>query len=136
MPLVPILVAVAVMVVWGATPIATRLALDDLQPLFVACLRTVFAGLVAIPLLAGMRQGIPAEQPLARPCSGSRRRSVSSIFPIVYTVGQQRTSALHGVMILAALPIFTGAYAALVSAARRGGPGCSAAPSRSSARSC
>ncbi len=36
------------------------------------------------------------------------------LFPIIYTVGQQRTSALHGVMILAALPIFTGAYAAAV----------------------
>jgi drug/metabolite transporter (DMT)-like permease len=58
--LVPILVAVAVMVVWGGTPIATRLALDDLQPLFVACLRTVFAGLLAIPLLLGMRQGLPS----------------------------------------------------------------------------
>ena len=39
------------------------------------------------------------------------------MFPVVYTIGQQRTSGLHGVMILAALPIFTGLYAA--AAARR-----------------
>jgi len=36
------------------------------------------------------------------------------VFPVVYTVGQERTSGLHGVMILAALPIFTGLYAAAV----------------------
>ena len=52
---VPVAVAMLVMVVWGATPIVTRLALDDLEPLVVACLRTVLAGLVAIPLLAGGR---------------------------------------------------------------------------------
>jgi drug/metabolite transporter (DMT)-like permease len=112
-PLVPIFVAVAVMVVWGATPIATRLALDDLQPLFVACLRTVFAGLLAIPLLAGMRQGIPSSS-RSRTLLGISAAVGFVIFPIVYTIGQERTSALHGVMILAALPVFTGAYAAIV----------------------
>ncbi len=35
-------------------------------------------------------------------------------FPILYSIGQGRTSAMHGGMILAALPIFTGAYAALL----------------------
>jgi drug/metabolite transporter (DMT)-like permease len=36
------------------------------------------------------------------------------IFPIVYTFGQERTSAMHGVAILAGLPVFTGLWAALV----------------------
>ena len=72
--LVPVAVAVGVMVVWGATPIATRLALDDLQPLVLACLRTVLAGLLAIPLLAAMRQGIPAGASGPGSCSASRRR--------------------------------------------------------------
>jgi drug/metabolite transporter (DMT)-like permease len=115
--LVPVAVAVGVMVVWGATPIATRLALDDLQPLFVACARTVLAGLVAIPLLAAMRQGIPARR-RPRILLGVSAATGFVIFPIVYTEGQQRTSAVHGVMILAALPIFTGAYAALVARRR------------------
>lgn len=111
--LVPIAVAMAVMVVWGATPIMTRLALDDLPPLVIACLRTVLAGLVAIPLLARGHQAMPTSH-------ASRKLLVISaatgfvIFPILYTVGQQRTSALHGVMILAVLPVFTGAYASLV----------------------
>lgn len=108
-----VVVAIGVMTVWGATPIVTRIALDGMPPLFVACLRTVFGGLLAIPLLATAGQRLPA---------AGRSRTLLSIsaavgfviFPIIYTVGQQRTSALHGVMILAALPIFTGAYAGIV----------------------
>lgn len=111
--LVPVAVAIAVMVVWGATPIVTRIALDDLPPLVIACLRTVLAGLVAIPLLALGQQAMPTS-------TASRRLLVISaatgfvVFPVVYTIGQQRTSALHGVMILAVLPVFTGAYASVV----------------------
>ena len=123
------------MVVWGATPIVTRLALEDLPPLVVACLRTVLAGLVAIPLLAGMRQGLPSGPRRGR-CSAISAAAGFVVFPVVYTVGQQRTSALHGVMILAALPIFTGAYAASSRAACRRARGSPGAPLRSSARSC
>jgi drug/metabolite transporter (DMT)-like permease len=115
--LVPVAVAVGVMVVWGATPIATRLALEDMQPLVLACLRTVLAGLLAIPLLVVMRQGLP-ERSRPRILLGVSAATGFVIFPIVYTEGQQRTSAVHGVMILAALPIFTGAYAALVARRR------------------
>jgi drug/metabolite transporter (DMT)-like permease len=109
----PVLVAVLVMVVWGATPVATRLATEDLEPLVVAVLRTVLAGLVAVPLIAG--SGL-------RPPSSRRSRlllAVSAVagfvfFPVVYTLGQERTSAMHGVGILAGLPVFTGLYAACV----------------------
>src|SRR5262249_59973326 len=34
--------------------------------------------------------------------------------PLLYSLGQRDPSAMHGGMILAALPIFTGSYAALV----------------------
>jgi drug/metabolite transporter (DMT)-like permease len=102
-----------VMVVWGATPVATRIATDELEPLAVAVLRTVLAGIVAVPLLAGMG--------VAPPTSRAARLllAVSAIagfvfFPVVYTVGQERTSAMHGVGILAGLPVFTGLYAAAV----------------------
>ena len=113
----PVLVSLLVMVVWGATPILTRIALDDMQPLVVATLRTIVAGVLAIPLLAH------AGQPFPRAGTTRRLLAVSAaagfvVFPVVYTVGQQRTSGLHGVMILAALPIFTGIYASLVARRR------------------
>ncbi len=115
----PVLVAVLVMIVWGATPIMTRLALEDLEPLVVATLRTILAGLLAVPLIAHARMRFPATAP-------TRKLIVISglagfvVFPVVYTIGQARTSGLHGVMILAALPIFTGLYASLVARRRPG----------------
>jgi drug/metabolite transporter (DMT)-like permease len=42
------------------------------------------------------------------------------VFPLLYTFGQRDTSAMHGGMILAALPIFTGSYAALAERRRPG----------------
>ena len=109
----PVLVAVLVMVVWGATPVATRVATEDLDPLAVAVLRTVLAGIVAAPLLAVMG---------ARPPTSGRARILLAVsatagfvlFPVVYTIGQERTSAMHGVGILAGLPVFTGLYAACI----------------------
>lgn len=109
----PVGVAVLVMVVWGATPILTRLALEDLEPLVVATLRTVLAGLLAVLLLANARHPLP-RGPTARRLLAVSAAAGFVVFPVVYTIGQQRTSGLHGVMILAALPIFTGLYASAV----------------------
>jgi drug/metabolite transporter (DMT)-like permease len=109
----PVLVSVLCMVIWGASPIATRLATEDMDPLVVAVLRTVLAGLVAVPLVAtsGIR---PPTNPRSRLLLGISAATAFVIFPIVYTVGQDRTSAMHGVAILAGLPVFTGLWAALV----------------------
>ncbi len=109
----PAIVAALVMVVWGATPVMTRLATEDLTSLQVAVLRTVIAGLIAAPIVLVTRERAPV----------TRRQqlllAISAIsgfvaFPLLYTVGQERTSAMHGGMILAALPIATGAYAAIL----------------------
>ena len=108
-----------VMVVWGATPVATRIAAEDLPPLAIAVLRTVFAGLVAAPILASMRTRPPSGRQ-ARLLLGVSAAAGFVVFPIVYTIGQQRTSAMHGVGILAALPVFTGVYAAVVARRRPG----------------
>jgi drug/metabolite transporter (DMT)-like permease len=109
----PIVVAALVMVIWGASPAMTKIAGEDLTTLQIAVLRTFVAGLVAAPIVLLTHQGLP---------TGGRRRwllvisAVSGFvaFPLLFTVGQQHTSAMHGNMILAALPICTGAYAAIL----------------------
>ena len=73
----PVVVAVLVMVVWGATPVMTRLALDDLEPLVVATLRTVVAGLLAVPLLAQARLPFPRAGQTRRLLAISGRRASS-----------------------------------------------------------
>lgn len=122
-------VALAVMVAWGSTPVLTRIAVEELEPLVVAVLRTVLAGLVAAPILLATRQRLPVV---------TRARGlllVSAVtgfvaFPVLFTLGQERTSATHGAIILAALPVFTGAYAAFVARRRPSRPwlvGCTVA---------
>jgi drug/metabolite transporter (DMT)-like permease len=111
--LAPLVTAGLIMIIWGATPVATRLAVADLDPLFVGLLRTVFAGALALPIALALRQRLP------RGGRGWFLLAVSGasgfiVFPLLYSFGQRDTSAMHGGMILAALPIFTGTYAALV----------------------
>jgi len=106
-------VALLVNVAWGSTPVVTRLAVEDLEPLLVAIARTALAGLLVAPLLASLRVGLPVRR------RGRGLLLVSAVtgfvaFPILFTLGQERTSAMHGALILAALPVFTGVYAAVV----------------------
>ena len=105
------------MVFWGATPVLTRVATDDLDPLWVAVLRTVLAGIVAVPLVAATERRPPASRQ-ARLLLGISAVAGFVIFPVVFTIGQERTSAMHGVGILAALPVFTGLYGMLVARRR------------------
>jgi len=112
-------IALAVMVVWGATPVLTRIATDDLEPLWVAVLRTVLAGIVAVPLVATTERRPPASS-RARLLLGVSAAAGFVVFPVVFTIGQERTSAMHGVGILAALPVFTGLYGMLVTRRRPG----------------
>jgi drug/metabolite transporter (DMT)-like permease len=111
--LAPVVIAGLIMIIWGATPVATRLAVADLDPLFVGLLRTVFAGALALPIALALRQSLPKDRRswLLLAVSGA---SGFIVFPLLYSFGQRDTSAMHGGMILAALPIFTGTYAALV----------------------
>jgi drug/metabolite transporter (DMT)-like permease len=108
-----ILVALVVNIAWGSTPVVTRLAVEDIEPLLVAVLRTALAGLLVAPVLLASRQGFPEWR------RGRVLLVVSAVtgfvaFPVLFTLGQERTSATHGAIILAALPVFTGAYIALV----------------------
>jgi drug/metabolite transporter (DMT)-like permease len=107
------------MTVWGATPVLTRVATEELEPLVVAVLRTVLAGLLAVPILAATRIG-PPRSGRARLLLAVSAAAGFVVFPVVYTLGQERTSAMHGVGILAALPVFTGIYAAIVARRRPG----------------
>lgn len=105
-----ILTALAAVVLWGASSVATKFATTTLPPLLVALLRTSLAGAAALPLVLALRLPPPRET--------GHRRSVAILavsgfvaFPVLFSWGQALTSAVHGAMLLAVLPVATGAIA-------------------------
>lgn len=107
------LAALAVMVVWGGTPIFSKLAVAQIDPLMVGVLRTVIAGCVALPLALAMRLPLPAGAHERRLLAFSGFAAFIA-FPLMFTVGQSTTSALHGALILATLPVFTSLFGTLI----------------------
>lgn len=110
-PLV-LLAALAAVVLWGASPVAAKVAVGELSALTVALMRTFVGGLLAVPVALALRVPLPA----------TRRLKLILLltgfcgfiaFPIPFTIGLKLTSANHASMILAALPITTGAIALL-----------------------
>lgn len=110
MSLFVVLVAVLAVVIWGASPVAAKIAVGDLPVMAVAVLRTVLGGIAALPVALLMRVPLP---------STNNERGLLVLsgfcgfvgFPVLFTIGVGQTSANHASMILASLPIFTGAIA-------------------------
>lgn len=109
---VPLLVAFLVIVLWGGTPTVTKLAAREIDPLVVAFLRTMVGGLAALPLVLAMRVAPPRTARVGWPLLLSGICAFVA-FPILFTYGQRHTSAMHGGLILAVLPVITGLYAAI-----------------------
>src|SRR5512143_3107326 len=102
----PLAVALGVVVVWGGSPVATKLATRELDPMVVVFGRTMLAGLVAAPLALALRIDLPKGRQIPTFLVTSFCGFIG--FPLLYSFGQRLTSAMHGGLILAALPIFTG----------------------------
>lgn len=117
--LLPIGIALAVMVLWGATPVVTKLAVRELDPVVVGLMRTILGGLAALPLALLLRISPPRGR-LWLPLILSGFCGFIA-FPIIFTIGQRMTSAMHSGLILAMLPILTGLYVAIVDRKRPAG---------------
>lgn len=105
-------VAMTAMVIWGATPVATKLGVAEIDPLVIGMLRTLLAAVITLPL--ALLMGV------ARPRGGAQflLLAASSLggfvgFPLLFSIGVGITSAAHGALVLASLPVFTGLFAAL-----------------------
>lgn len=99
-------------VLWGGSPIATKLAVADLDPLAVGALRTLIGAVPAAVILAFGRLAFP------RTATGRWLLAVSSIsgfvvFPLLFSLALEMTSGSHGGLALAILPITTALIATL-----------------------
>lgn len=110
MTLPVVLAALAAVIIWGASPVATKIAVMGLPVIDVSVLRTFLGGLAALPLALLMRVPLPAGWPERRLLAASAVVGFV-IYPVALTYGVQATSANHASLILASLPVFTGAIA-------------------------
>jgi len=102
--------ALAGVIIFGGSAIATKVAVSAINALDVSIMRTIIGGAVALPLAFVLRIPLPA--------STSQRYLllISGFcgfitFPLLFTLGVNLTTAHHATMILAILPVLTGAIA-------------------------
>ena len=102
--------ALVAVIIFGGSAVATKIAVSAINAIDVSIMRTVIGGLVAIPLAFAMRIRLPA-------ATAQRWLLLLSgvcgfiAFPLLFTLGVNLTSANHATMILAILPVLTGAIA-------------------------
>lgn len=106
------LAALAAVLIWGGSPVATKFGLETVPPLTIAVLRTVLGGALAVPILLALRY------PLPKTAEQRWLLLISSVcgfvaFPLLYTFGIDRTTAIIGALILALQPLATGTIAAV-----------------------
>ena len=105
--------AIAAVSLWGATPIATKLAVAGLDPLAVGLLRTLLAGFLALPVILFGRLALPRDW-ATRGLIAVSALGGFVVFPLLFSLGLGLTSAAHGALILAVLPVLTGLIAAVL----------------------
>ena len=102
--------ALGAVVIFGGSAVGTKVAVSAIDAIDVSILRTIIGGLVALPLALLLRIRLPAS---------TQQRGLLLLsgfcgfiaFPLLFTLGVNLTSANHATMILAVLPISTGAIA-------------------------
>jgi drug/metabolite transporter (DMT)-like permease len=97
-------------IIFGGSAIATKVAVSAISALDVSIMRTIIGGAVALPLAFVLRIPLPAST------SQKGLLLVSGFcgfiaFPLLFTLGVNLTTANHATMILAILPVLTGAIA-------------------------
>lgn len=109
----PYLFATVAVIIWGATPAATDIAVAAIDAVTVGMLRTIIAALVLFPLALILKFPKPKD----RKCWFDVAFSALAVFvgfTLLFTVGQKFTSTAHAALILAAAPVFTGFFGFVV----------------------
>ena len=99
--------------VWGLTPAVTKVAVGEIDPLTVGMLRTVLAMAPGLPLALALRLPLPAT-PGDWGLLALSGLSAFVGFPLLFGLGVSLTTTAHVALIMAALPILTGLFGALV----------------------
>ncbi len=118
-PRAPWLGAAVAILVWGATPAATKFAVGEIEPITAGLLRTVLAGAVALAVVVAWRMPLPRDNrgrvllALSAACS-------FTAFPLLFSLSLAHTSTAHAALIIATAPVFTGIVGAIAERRRPG----------------
>jgi len=98
--------------IWAATVVVTKFVVGEVDAIVVGLMRTVLAALLTAPLVFVLGLRLP------RGGAGLGLLMMSSMggfvaFPILFSLGIIYTTASHAALIMAALPIYTGLFAAI-----------------------
>ncbi len=99
--------------VWSATPIFTKIAVEGFDPLLVGVLRSVLSGLAILPVALVVRLPLPRTRQDALLLLYTALGGFV-VLPILFAFGLRYTTASHMALILVVQPVFTGAIAAVV----------------------
>lgn len=105
--------AIVTLLFWGGTAIANRYAVGYADPIAVATLRSLLAGLLALSIALLLRLEFPAERKDRILLLLSGLFSFA-LWPIVLSLGLGQTTASHAALIMAILPVITVLLAALI----------------------
>jgi drug/metabolite transporter (DMT)-like permease len=99
--------ALLTIVLFALTPATTRLAELQIDGLWIGIIRSVGACVITIPLLLLLRLAPPKKTAdwgmLILSAFGS-----FAVFPVLFSLGAQRTSGSHAALIMAVMPLFVG----------------------------
>jgi drug/metabolite transporter (DMT)-like permease len=106
-PLAPYAMALITIFIWGATPLATQIAVASIDSSIVGMMRTVAAAALIAPVALLLRFPLPPDR------AGWLALCVSALagfvgYTLLFTVGLKHTSTTHAALILASAPVFTG----------------------------
>ena len=109
----PYLFATVAIILWGATPAATYIAVGSIDAITVGLIRTITAASILLPIALLLRVPTPTD----RRCWIDVLLSALTGFvgyTLLYTLGQKFTSTSHAALILASAPIFTGFIGSII----------------------
>lgn len=101
---------IGVLIFSGSLP-ATRVAVAQLDPLFLTGARAAIAGLLGAVLLLVFRQPVPARSDL--PALGIVSFGVVIGFPLLTALALQRMTSAHSIVFVGLLPLATALFAVL-----------------------
>lgn len=99
------------MIIFSGSLPATRLAVQDMDPLLLTFLRASIAGLLAIALLVGFRQKRPRLAQLVSLIIISS--GVVLGFPLLTALALQRITSAHSIVFIGLLPLMTALFGVL-----------------------